>query len=117
MSQSVSPLDYALLVPVFLTLWLLPWAVLIVVIDRRRKQFTVKDMLIFTALCAVEFAAGYWLGYASVLGGIVLLGVMVFVPTIVIRLVKRRRHRFLERQMEAAIGRFSATVAVENESG
>ena len=91
--SATSDLEFALFVLAYLTLWLLPWAALAWWVDRPQQKMTVAGIMTFTALCAIELAAGAWLGYPAVFGGIVLMGFVTFLPAAIAHWMRNRAER------------------------
>lgn len=80
------------LFPVVYALWLTPWVVIAVWIDRGRpKQFYISTLMLMTVLVALEMTAIRWFGPAKILSGIPAVGAVVFLPTMLVLLIRRRR--------------------------
>ena len=76
--------------PLFLVLWLLPWFCIAVWIDNGwPRRFTLASLLLGVAICSLEMAAMSWFGPMPIVPGIIFAGVIVFLPTILVRLFRR----------------------------
>jgi Na+/phosphate symporter len=82
--------------PLYLILWLGPWACLAVLMDRDHWQISIREVMYFTTLCALEFGASLQFGVQLVFGGIVGGGIVALVALLIWRAKLRRSQRVHE---------------------
>jgi hypothetical protein len=85
-----------LLVPILIFLWLIPWALVARFMDQSKRQVTLAQILLLTAMCSVVLGSCYWFGYVLVMGGIGWAGIVAFLPARIICWRIGRRQRRLE---------------------